>query len=285
MILRARQHWFEFPRAPIVLGSLNLCTPGTPAGQAKLTPVQISEARALVEDGAQIIVISMGDAERETDVPEEKDAAERLGAFVRAWSEAGYSEPLAVHTPHPLVARAMLELGVDILFEPVRAPVAGDADPSRGSAYARLCAESGAALVLDYAVGGDSLASAAGACAGAIETAERLLEEKLRASLAAGLSEEAVIIGLRLERIVHGGDALLVCAQLHRFHKFGRPLLLTETKEPSGEGSDFEEVSERRAAGMVSRMVRGVLAGVHLFNGHPVAAAALAVRTVSAVLA
>lgn len=279
MILRARQHRFEFPRTSLVFGSVNLRPRKTPDAPAKPTAAQIAEARSHVEDGAHIIAIGMEDADRLANGPGALEAEAELGAFVRGWREAGFPEPLAVHTPHPSVARAMLALGGDILFEPVRA------FSLRDETYARLCAEFGAALVLDYAVDGVSPANTTGAGGGAIETAERFFEEKLRASLAAGLSKDAVILGLRLERIVPGGDALLVCAQLERFHQFGRPLLLTETQEPAGEGPDFEEVSERRAAGMVSRMVRGVLAGVQMFNGHPVGAAAAAVRTVSAVLA
>jgi len=59
MILRAGQNVFEFPRSPLVFGSLLLGNKGPRENEEEHLASLLAGARALIEDGAEIIAIRM----------------------------------------------------------------------------------------------------------------------------------------------------------------------------------------------------------------------------------
>jgi len=284
MILRAGQNVFEFPRSPLVFGSLILGARGPHETEREHLSALLARARALVEDGADIISIRMD--LRPAGECELSEAAEgaALCTFVRGWREAGFGEPLALEARCFYVAEMGLAIGIEFLFEPGSTLCT---PASSGGTYARLCAKFGAALVVCYFIESGASAEVPADKRDEVALAEDFFEVKLRCILDEGLSMEAVVLGVHVGSETDSGDGLWVHAQLGRFHRFGRPLLLSISRGVPNETVDgnFAEVVEREAAGMVSKMVRGVMAGVQMFCGEPVKAAAEAVRTVAALLA
>lgn len=284
MILRAGQHVFEFPRSPLVFGSLALGAMGPHENEEEYLSALLADARALVEEGADIIAIRMdAGTVLECGIGEAEEAS-AVCTFVKGWRAAGFQEPLAIKTQCPLVAEMTLALGVEFLFEwgsTFCVPA------SSGESYARLCAKFGAALVVCYFIEGGAMTGKAADLRDEAALAERFFEVKLRCSLDEGLSMEAAVLGVHLGSGPDSRDGLRGYAQLGRFHRFGRPLLLSVSHSiPNNAlGGDLAGVAEREAAGMVSKMVRGVVSGVQMFAGCPVKASAEAVRTVAALLA
>jgi dihydropteroate synthase len=117
---------------------------------------------------------------------------------------------------------------------------------------------------------------------------QQFFEEALCSAQADGLSREAVVLGLRLhnEEPVFAAASLHLVAQMGCFHRWERPLLLTDvpaaTRAPAATLN--ADATERQTAAMVARMVHGMLEGVQIFHGGNVEAVAATVRTISAVL-
>ena len=284
MILRAGQNVFEFPRSPLVFGSLILGARGPHENEREHLSAQLAKARALVDEGADIIAIRMDLwAVGECELSEAAEWAS-VRTFVKSWREAEFGEPLALGTRRLHVAEMALAIGIEFLFEPGSALCT---PASSGEAYARLCAKYGAALVICYFIEGGAKAGVTADARDEVALAEDFFEVKLRCILDEGLTKESVVLCVQLGSETDSGNRLWVHAQLGRFHRFERPLLLFISRGVSNETFDgnFAELVEREAAGMVSKMVRGVMAGVQMFCGEPVKAAAEAVRTVAALLA
>jgi len=284
MILRAGQNVFEFPRSPLVFGSLLLGNKGPRENEEEHLASLLAGARALIEDGAEIIAIRMDLGTVEECKVGEAEEAYALCTFVKAWREAGFREPLAIETPRFHVAEMALASGVEFLFEP---NMGFCAPPSSGESYARLCAKFGTALIVFYFIEGGRMNMEASNPGDEIALAEDFFEVKLRSILDEGLSMEGVVLGVHLGAETDSIGAFWMHSQLESFHRFGRPLLLSVSHGIPSNTSDgnFAVVAEREAAGMVSKMVRGVLTGVQMFCGHPIKATSEAVRTVAAILA
>lgn len=284
MILRAGQREFEFPRHPLIFGSLMLGTKRPRENEEEHLSSLLSGARALIEEGADIIAIRMDLGTVEECKVGEAEEASALCTFVKAWRGAGFREPLAIETPRFHVAEMALAHGVEFLFEPNPAFCVAT---SSGESYARLCAKFGAALIVCYFIEGNPMNMKASNPRDEIALADDFFEVKLRSSLDEGLPMEGVVLGVHLGAEADSMGAFWMHSQLESFHRFGRPLLLSVSHGIPSNTSDgnFAVVAEREAAGMVSKMVRGVLTGVQMFCGHPIKATSEAVRTVAAILA
>lgn len=283
MILRARQHLFEFPRRPVVMGSVRVGVYEDVARREEAVSAALLEAQRFADWGAEIIVVSVEASSQSAGrAPSDEYEAEVLSGFVRRWRKAARSELLAAQTACPRVAQVVLATGVDLLVD--RRCAREQAEAS----FAGLCAKHGTALVLEYAVQSHSCASASDTEADVVVDAQHFFEEALRSTADAGLSKEAVLLGFRLdaEESATAATSLRLAARIGRFHCWGRPLLLTDPSGcPSVPTPAMDTVAlERKTAAMVARMVHGLLEGVQFFQGGNVQAVSAAVRTIRAVV-
>lgn len=280
MILRARQHVLEFPRQPLLIGSVRLCFAQAFGCINDTVSYALAAARRVAREGADIVALDLEGLFPETVAGAESHAIETCSAFVSAWNEVSPPQLLAFQNTPLQVARAVLPLGGDLLM---------DAPPFRHNEarrYAALCAEYGAGFIGQYTPE-SGLESSSDSCnADVLGEAEKYFEEILRGAKASGLSDVFVALGVCLNWTDAASTeaSLRLSSQMGRFQHLGRPMVLSDF--PAAKTPDCADLkhSERRTAGMVARVVHGLLDGVQLFHTQEVLAVGAAVRTISAVL-
>jgi len=280
MILRARQHVFEFPRQPLLIGSVRLCFEEALTCRSDTVSRALAAARRVASEGADIVALDLEGVFPETVDGAKTRAIETCAEFVSAWKEICAPQPLALQKPPLQVACALLPLGGDLLMN------APSVQHNEAGLYAALCAEYGAGFIAQYCPqSGPELASKS--CNGDVfGEAEKYFEEVLRDAKASGLSEVFVALGVSLNWTDAASTeaSLRLSSQMGRFQHFGRPVMLSDF--PAAKAPDHADTthSERQTAGMVARVVHGLLGGVQLIQTQEVFAAGAAVRTISAVL-
>jgi dihydropteroate synthase len=280
MILRARQHVLEFPRQPLLIGSVRLCFADAFGRNNNTVSRALAAARRVASEGADIVALDLEGCSPETVDGDQNSAIEICSAFVSAWNEISAPQLLALQNTPLQVARAVLPLGGDLLM---------DAPPIRHNEarrYAALCAEYGAGFIAQYTPQSGLELSLDSCNAHVLVEAEKYFEEILRGAKASGLSDVFVALGVCLNWTDAASTeaSLRLSSQMGRFQHFGRPVMLSDF--PAGKAPDHADTnhSERQTAGMVARVVHGLLGGVQLFHTQEVLAAGAAVRTLSAVL-
>ena len=151
MKLIARGHVIEFPCRPLVMGIVNLSADSFSGDGLADADSARAKALQLLADGADIIDIGAESARTNRGpIPEEQEAALLL-SFVERWPELRASRPadtpwplLSINTWRPGVVRAVLPRGGDLLNDIGGLPTDDNA---------RLCAETGAALLIMHSVG------------------------------------------------------------------------------------------------------------------------------------
>ena len=98
MIFRARDHVFQFPRLPLVMGIVNL-SPDSFSGDGLAEPeAALAYAEGLLAEGADWIDIGAESARTNRGPISEEEEVARLTAFVRLWRVAGHVAPLSINT-------------------------------------------------------------------------------------------------------------------------------------------------------------------------------------------
>lgn len=280
MILRARQHVFEFPRQPLLIGSVRLCFEEAFTRTSDTVASAIAEARLLTSEGADIVALDLESFFPPSVGGVEACAVEICSAFVSAWKEIAGPQLLALRNAPLQVARAVLAFGGDLLMD------AHSVRYHQARQYAALCAEFGAGFVAQYSpkIGVES--SSESSKVDDLGAAERYFQEVLLGVKESGLSEAFVALGFCLDwsDAATTAASLRLMTQIYRFQHFGRPLVLSDFPASRAlERADIQHL-ELQTAGMVARVVHGLLGGVQLFHTHDVFASRAAVRTIRAVV-
>jgi dihydropteroate synthase len=148
---------------------------------------------------------------------------------------------------------------------------------------ARLCADSGAALLIMHTIGEPKVAHTHVGYADIMARLDEFFAEKMALAERAGVAREAIILDPGIDFAKQRADNLRIFRELDRLHKFERPILLpVSRKTVIGEVLDLPNAAERDA-GTVACIVQGMLRGAHIFRVHNVRAAVQAVRTIEAV--
>ncbi len=275
MILRARGHVFEFPRQPLVMGIVNLSADSFSGDGLADATACLAHAQQLLSDGADIIDVGAESARTNREPISVQEEVDRLCGFVEHWIESGIEQPLSINTWRPEVAREVLALGGDIL---------NDIGALPDDSNARICAQTGAALLVMHSIGLPKVPHTHVGYADVLEALELFFEEKLALVEAAGLPREAVILDPGIDFAKQTADNLRIYAHLERLNRFGRPVLLpVSRKTVIGNVLGITDPAQRDA-GTVACVVQGMLRGAHIFRVHNVRATSAAVRTIGAVL-
>jgi dihydropteroate synthase len=274
------------PRRPLVPGIVKL-NDDSFCGDGTLDPsAALAQAQRMAADGADIIDAGAESARTNREAISVAEECARLLPFMERWKEWTRTLPaappvpdqlwpplLSINTWRPEVTAAVLPAGGDLLNDMSALP---------DDANARLCAQHSAALLIMHSRGlpkqrhthvqyDDIMAEL---CA--------FFRDRIGAALAAGLSEDALVLDPGLDFAKQRPDNLRILRQLERLHVFGRPVLLpVSRKTVIGEVLDLPDPLDRDA-GTVACLVAGQLRGAQLFRVHHVAAAVEAVRIVRA---
>lgn len=274
MLLRARRHLLQFPRRPLVMGIVNLSVDSFSGDGLSSVEAALQKARQLREEGADIIDIGAESARTNRPPISEQEETDRLCDFLEKWNAAGEATMLSLNTWRPPVARAALALGGDLLNDIGALPDAENA---------RICAQTGAALLIMHSQGLPKVAHTHVGYGNVWEALGEFFEEKLALCDSAGLPREAVVLDPGIDFAKQRPDNLRIFAGLEKLHRFGRPILLpVSRKTVIGEVLGIPDPA-LRDAGTVACTVQGMLRGAHIFRVHNVQATAQSIRVIEAI--
>ncbi len=274
MVLKARGRAVAFPRRPLVMGIVNI-TEDSFSGDGSLdVDLAIEKSASLIRDGADIIDVG-GESARTNRAPVEATIeVDRVGPFVARFEEAlREARPrdesqlwpplLSVNTWRPEVAGPLLREGVDILNDIGGLPT---------SENARICAETGTALVVMHTVGAPKIPHTEVRYRDVMEELDRFFVEKMGEAASAGLDAERLILDPGIDFAKQREDNLTIYRELPRLLLHGRPILLpVSRKTVIGEVLGIEK-PEARDAGTMACAVLGSLHGAAILRVHNVSA-------------
>ena len=271
MKLVARGVTVEWPRRPLIMGIVNLSADSFSGDGLADVEAALAKARGLIADGADIIDIGAESARTNRGPISEDEEAAQLVRFIERWKSDAL---LSVNTWRPAVARAALAAGGHILNDIGALPT---------DENARLCAETGAALLIMHSVGVPKVAHTHVGYDEVMARLEEFFAEKIALAERAGVPRDALILDPGIDFAKQRADNLRIYRDLDRLAKFDRPILLpVSRKTVIGDVLGLSNPAERDA-GTVACIVQGMLRGAAIFRVHHVRAAAQAVRMIAAV--
>jgi dihydropteroate synthase len=271
MKLVARGVPLEWPRRPLIMGIVNLVADSFSGDGIVEIDRAIEHAHGLVGDGADFIDIGAESARTNRAALSESEEAAQLIRFIERWDSAAL---LSINTWRPTVARAALAVGGHLLNDIGALPT---------DENARICAETGAALLIMHSIGEPKVPHTHVGYDDIMARLEVFFAEKIALAEAAGVPREAIVIDPGIDFAKQRDDNLRIYRELDRLAQFDRPILLpVSRKTVIGEVLGLRDPAERDA-GTVACIVQGMLRGAAIFRVHNVRAAAQAVRIVEAV--
>jgi dihydropteroate synthase len=266
--MRCRGKELRFEEGPKVMGILNLGADSFSGDGIPDVERALERARKMIEEGADLIDLGAESARTNRGPVSEAEETEMLLAFVRRWSE---SVPLSINTWRPAVVAAVLAEGGDLL---------NDIGALPDDRNARICAETGAALLIMHSIGQPKVAHTHVGYPDVWAALETFFEEKIQMALNAGMSRDSIVLDPGIDFAKQKQDNLRIYRELERLHRFQLPILLpVSRKTVVGEVLGISNPADRDA-GTVACVVQGILKGAAMFRVHNVRAAVQTVRTV-----
>ena len=281
MKLIARGRTVEFPRRPLVMGIVNLCADSFSGDGLLDVELALQQARRMVADGADVIDVGGESAGTQRPPMSEVNEISNLLPFVRrfrdeasGWapadSEQLFPPLLSINTWRSGVVRAVLEVGGDLLNDIGALPT---------DENARICAATGAALLIMHSVGEPKVRHTHIVYDDVWSALDRFFEKKITMATVAGLSRDAIVLDPGIDFAKQRDENLRIYRDLERLQRFGRPVLLPVSRK-TVIGEVLGLPPAERDAGTVACIVSGILRGAHLFRVHNVRAAWQTIRTV-----
>jgi len=225
---------------------------------------RLGRARELVGAGADML--DVGGESARTDMPAlaAEDEIERVAPLIERIA-GELDAVVSIDTYKPPVAAAAIDAGARIVND-----VSGLRDPE----LARVCARTGAALVVMHTRARpkqrlqDSDLYGQDICGEVIA----FLRERMEIAREAGIAEEQLIVD-------PGPDFAKTPAQIERLHELRRPLLMAISRKDFI-GALTSRPPRERLAGTLAALAHGLDHGAHIYRVHDVTAAAefIAVR-------
>ncbi len=286
MRLLCRGREILFPRRPLVMGIVNLnddsfCHDGT---------LNICHAfdhtKRLAHQGADIIDVG-GESARTNRLPiSAEEEVSRVRPFIEAFEkEIASASPkdeeqiwpplLSINTWRAEAARPLLECGGDILND------MGGLPDDRN---ARLCAETGAALLIMHTLAPPKVPMTDARYGDVVAAVEDFFLEKISMAQAAGLPFEQIVMDPGFDFAKQKEDNLRLLGATRRLVGLGRPLLLPLSRKTFiGDVLGLADPRDRDA-GTIACIAAGIRDGAAIFRVHNVLAAFQAVKICHAVL-
>jgi dihydropteroate synthase len=276
MLFRARQFAFTFPRPALVMGVVNVTPDSFSDGGRYLdAAAAVAHGLELAAQGAEILDIG-GESTRPgaTPVGEAEElrrvlpVIEQLAARVRV--------PLSIDTVKPAVARAALRAGASLVND----IAASRPDPAMWETVAAF----GAGYVCMHMQGTPATMQAEPRYADVVAEVGDFFADRLARLPAAGVAAEQVVLDVGIGFGKTPAHNLRLLAELRRFARFGRPLLLGVSRKSFLGKLSGADVTERLPSALACATL-AVAEGVQILRTHDVAETVQAVRMAGAILA
>jgi dihydropteroate synthase len=273
--LLARGKELQLGSRPWLMGIVNASPESFSDGGRRTTlGEQARLAEQLLAAGADILDIGGESARTDIAPIDAEREIERVAPLVElAAGELG--AVVSVDTHKPAVARAAIAAG---------AAIVNDVSGLRNAAMARLCAQTGAALVVMHtlAAPGRRL-QAADTYADIVAEVCAFLRGRIDAALAAGVRFEQLIVDPGPDFAKTPSQSIALLRGVGALHELRRPLLMAVSRKDFI-GALTQRAPRDRLAGTLAALAHGVACGAHIFRVHDVSAVA-DFLTVSAALA
>jgi dihydropteroate synthase len=275
MLLRARQFTFAFPRPVLLMGVVN-ATPDSFYDGARFDDAHgaVAHALRLVREGADMIDIG-GESSRPGAAPVSE--AEELGRVMPVLQALSgkVAVPLSIDTVKPGVAREALRAGASMIND-----IAANREDEE---MWRLAARSGAAYVAVHMQGSPATMQEHPVYADVLAEVEHFFEDRLKRLLACGVNAEQVVLDVGLGFGKRVEDNLRLLAQLNRFNKWERPLLVGASRKSFVGAASGAKVQERLPPSLACACW-SVQSGAGIVRCHDVAATRHAARMTEALM-
>ncbi len=269
MKLSARGITLTFTERPLVMGIVNLVADSFSGDGITDTAAAVEKARGLVADGADIIDFVAESARTNlVPIPEDEEAAQLI-RFIERWESP---MPLSINTWRPGVARAVLPRGGHILNDIGALPT---------DENARICADTGAALLIMHTVGQPKVPHTHVGYDNIMTRLDEFFEEKLALAARAGVAADATILDPGIDFAKQRADNLRIYRELGLLSRFERPILLPVSRK-TVIGDILGIPAPKRDAGTIACLVSGALRGANIFRVHNARAAAQAIQALKA---
>jgi dihydropteroate synthase len=272
LVLRAGERTLRLGGRPWLMGVVNASPDSfSDDGSARTLERQARLARELVEAGADML--DVGGESARTDIPPVpvQEEIERVVPLIERIATT-IETVVSVDTYKPAVAAAAIAAGATIVND-----VSGLPDPE----LARVCAQTGAALVLMHTGAAPKQRLQDPELYGDDITGEvlRFLRERIELATAAGVAREQLIVDPGPDFAKTPAQTIALLAEVERLHELERPLLMAISRKDFI-GALTARAPRERSAGTLAALAHGVDAGAHIFRLHDIAAASdyLAVR-------
>jgi dihydropteroate synthase len=269
-VLRAGDHTLQLGSRPWLMGVVNASPDSfSDDGSARTLDRRVQLARSLVEGGADVLDVGGESARTDTPSVSVAEEVERVVPLVQRIS-AEVDTIVSVDTYKPVVARAAIAAGATIVND-----VSGLHDPE----LARVCADTGAALVLMHTRVAPKQRLQDPELYDGDVTGEVLLflRGRIELALAAGVASEQLIVDPGPDFAKTPAQTIALLADVDRLHELGRPLLMAISRKDFI-GALTSRPPRERLAGTLAALAHGLDHGAHMFRVHDIDAAADFVR-------
>ena len=219
---RLRTRTLEFPRRPLVMGIVNVSPDSFSDGGRFLdNGAAVAHALALAAEGADILDIG-GESTRPYAEPVAADEERRRVMPVIEQLARQLAIPLSIDTSKPIVARAAIDAGVEIIND-----VTGLGDPE----MVAIAIESGAGLCVMHMQGTPQTMQNNPTYIDVVAEVRDYLRERRDALIAAGIRRERICLdpGIGFGKTHEHNLALM--AHCRELHALGCPLLVGHSRK------------------------------------------------------
>jgi dihydropteroate synthase len=263
--VRAGDRTLQLGSRPWLMGVVNASPDSfSDDGSARTLDRQTRLARELMDAGADII--DVGGESARTGVPPVtvEEEIERVVPLIERIA-ATLETIVSVDTYKPAVASAAIAAGATIVND-----VSGLRDPD----LARVCAQTGAALVLMHTRAAPKQRLQDAELYGEDVTGEVIgfLRERIELAMAAGVAHEQLIVDPGPDFAKTPAQTIALLADVERLHELERPLLMAISRKDFI-GALTSRAPRERGAGTLAALAHGVDVGAHVFRLHDIVAA------------
>jgi dihydropteroate synthase len=265
--LRAGRHELELGARPLLMGIVNASPDSfSDAGRYTDLDTRLELARQLAADGADILDVGGESAATNRPAVAPQEEIERVAPLIERMVAELDPHPdgplISVDTYKPAVARAAIAAGASIVND-----VSGLRDPG----LARICADTGAALVVmhtraapkqrlqDPELYPDIMADVL-----------QFLHERIEQAQAHGLAREQLLVDPGPDFAKTPAQTIALLRGLARLHELGLPLLLAASRKDFI-GALTHTPPRERLPGTLAAVAHGSDAGAHILRVHDVA--------------
>jgi dihydropteroate synthase len=274
MRFQARQHQFEFPRSPVLMGIVNVTPDSFSDGDRFLDSGRaVEHALQLAAEGAEILDIGGESTRPGAASVSVSDELARVIPVIQALARQT-DRVISIDTQKPEVAAAAVAAGAAIIND----IAAHRTDPAMWESVART----GAGYICMHMQGTPQTMQESPHYADVVAEVREFFEDRLQRLIAVGVRPEQVAldVGIGFGKTVEHNVALL--AAISSFQMLGRPLVLGVSRK-SFIGKLAGSLTDDRLAGSIAATMMAVHDGVQIVRTHDVAATRQALQVVTAI--